>query len=122
MKDWTCCASPSRKYSRSRTSLRRLRALAGASALLCMALGASAERRPVLDQIAVPHDYYYREMYLPQLTSGPSGVAFTPDGRSLVYSMQGSLWIQPLDSGTATQLTVGPGTTISRMSLPTASG
>jgi TolB protein len=109
MKDWTCCASPSRKYSRSRTSLRRLRALAGASALLCMALAASAERRPVLDQIAVPHDYYYREMYLPQLSSGPSGVAFTPDGRSLVYSMQGSLWIQPLDSGTATQLTAGPG-------------
>jgi TolB protein len=36
-------------------------------------------------------------------------VAFTPDGRSLIYSMQGSLWQQRLDSGTAVQLTAGPG-------------
>ena len=28
-------------------------------------------REPVLKQIKVPHRYYYREMYLPQLTSGP---------------------------------------------------
>ena len=63
----------------------------------------------MLNQIDVPHDYYFREMYLPQLTSGPSSVAFTPDGRSLVYSMQGSLWKQRLDSGTAVQLTAGPG-------------
>ena len=53
----------------------------------------SSQRRPVLIRLPIPHDYYFREMYLPQLTSGPSGVAFTPDGRSLVYSMQGSLWM-----------------------------
>ena len=70
---------------------------------------ALAERRPVLDQIDVPHNYYFREMYLPQLTSGPSALAWTPDGKALVYSMQGSLWRQALDSGTAVQLTNGPG-------------
>lgn len=70
---------------------------------------AEAQRQPVLKQIDLPHNYYFREMYLPQLTSGPSAVAFSPDGTTLVYSMQGSLWKQRLDSGTAEQLTDGPG-------------
>ena len=63
-------------------------------------LGGSAGpiRGPVLDQIALPHSYYYRELYLPQLTSGPSSVAWTPDGASVIYSMQGSLWRQRTDS------------------------
>lgn len=68
-----------------------------------------AERRPVLPQIAVPHDYYYREMYLPQLTSGPGSLAWMPDGDALVYSMMGSLWYQRLDGDAARQLTDGPG-------------
>ena len=86
--------------------------LGSAMGLLCGALlatAAYAERRPVLDQIDVPHNYYFREMYLPQLTSGPSSLAWTPDGTALVYSMQGSLWRQALDSDTAVQLTRGPG-------------
>lgn len=70
---------------------------------------AAAERRPVLPQIDTPHDYYYREMYLPQLTSGPSALAWLPDGSGLVYSMQGSLWQQDLDSTRARQLTDGLG-------------
>ncbi len=70
---------------------------------------AYAQRRPVLDQIDVPHDYYFREMYLPQLTSGPSSVAWLPDGGALVYSMQGALWRQAVGSGVAVQLTDGPG-------------
>jgi TolB protein len=74
-----------------------------------LASAACAQRRPVLDQIAVPHDYYFREMYLPQLTSGPSALAWLPDGTALVYSMQGSLWLQALGSGVAEQLTAGPG-------------
>lgn len=78
-------------------------------ALACAAPAALAERAPVLKQIAVPHDYYFREMYLPQLTTGPSSATWSPDSRTLVYSMQGSLWRQALDSGTATQLTAGPG-------------
>ncbi len=68
-----------------------------------------AEREPVLSQIAVPHDYYFREMYLPQLTTGPGSVAWLPDESALVYSMQGSLWRQALDEDRASQLTAGPG-------------
>ena len=70
---------------------------------------AASPREPVLKQIAVPHPYYYREMYLPQLTSGPSSVAWTSDGRALVFSMAGSLWRQQLDSEIAVELTSGPG-------------
>jgi Tol biopolymer transport system component len=80
--------------------------------LLLLAAASAAEasqREPVLKQIAVPHPYYYREMYLPQLTSGPSGVAWTPDGRALVFSMAGSLWRQEIDSEVALELTSGPG-------------
>jgi Tol biopolymer transport system component len=63
----------------------------------------------VLKQIHVPHPYYYREMYLPQLTTGPSAAAWTPDSNSLIYSMGGSLWRQRIDSTIAEQLTAGPG-------------
>jgi Tol biopolymer transport system component len=69
----------------------------------------AAERRPVLEQIDLPHPYYYREMYLPQLTSGPSAVAWSPDSKALIYSMAGSLWRQEIDSEAAQQLTAGPG-------------
>jgi Tol biopolymer transport system component len=68
-----------------------------------------AQREAVLKQINVPHPYYFREMYLPQLTTGPSGVAWMPDGSALVYSMRGSLWRQTLGTTTATQLTAGGG-------------
>jgi hypothetical protein len=51
-----------------------------------------AQGEPVLRQIKVPHGYYYREMYLPQLTSGPSALTWSPDGQELIYSMHGSLW------------------------------
>jgi TolB protein len=70
---------------------------------------AAAQRRPVLPQIDLPHPYYFREMYLPQLTSGPSSVAWSPDSKELVYSMGGSLWLQKIDSNEAQQLTDGPG-------------
>src|SRR3954465_12260551 len=68
-----------------------------------------AQREPVLPQIDLPHPYYYREMYLPQLTSGPSSVTWSPDSREVVYSMAGSLWRQKIDSNVAQQLTDGPG-------------
>ncbi len=77
--------------------------------LLVTSLPLMAQREPVLKQIDLPHPYYYREMYLPQLTSGPSSVAWLPDSRTLVYSMAGSLWKQNLDSPVAEQLTAGPG-------------
>jgi len=83
----------------------------GCCLLFCvLALPAWAQQRqPVLQQIDVPHSYYFREMYLPQLTSGPSGVAWMPDGNSVVFSMQGYLWKQALDSTRAEQITGGAG-------------
>jgi hypothetical protein len=80
--------------------------------LLAVSLLASplfAQRRPVLPQIDLPHPYYYRELYLPQLTSGPASVAWSPDSKEVVYSMAGSLWRQKLDSKEAVQLTDGDG-------------
>ena len=67
-------------------------------------------RVPVLRQIALPHNYYFRELYLPQLTSGPSWATWTPDGTSLIYSMQGSLWRQRVDATVVEQLTDDRGT------------
>src|ERR1700729_2424233 len=58
-----------------------------------------ADRLPVLKQIDLPHPYYYREMYLPQLTSGPSSLAWSPDSSELIYSMAGSLWRQKIGAG-----------------------
>src|SRR5271166_935141 len=66
---------------------------------------AHAERSPVLPQIDLPHPYYYREMFLPQLTSGPSSVAWSPDSTELIYAMAGSLWRQKIGSSAAQQLT-----------------
>jgi len=70
---------------------------------------ASAERKPVLAQIDLPHNYYFREMYLPQLTTGPSALTFSPDGSELIYSMAGSLWRQRIGSGDARELTHASG-------------
>ena len=87
------------------------RLIAGSlGALLAISIvPARAEREPVLKQIALPHDYYFREMYLPQLTSGPSSLAWSPDGAQLVFSMQGGLWLQDVYADNAWQLTAGPG-------------
>jgi TolB protein len=78
-------------------------------ALLAIAPLLAAQRKPVLKQIELPHPYYYREMYLPQLTSGPSSVTWSPDSREVIYSMGGSLWRQRIDSNSAQQLTNGNG-------------
>ncbi|MBI3484757.1 MAG: PD40 domain-containing protein, partial [Acidobacteria bacterium] len=77
--------------------------------LSLVATAASAQRELTYKQVDEPHPYYWREMYIQQLTTGPSSVAWTPDSKSVVYSMAGSLWRQSLDAGTATQLTAGPG-------------
>jgi TolB protein len=77
--------------------------------LIISVAGCLAQREPVLKQIDLPHPYYFREMYLPQLTTGPSAAAWSADSRSLVYSMAGSLWRQELGSTRADQITAGPG-------------
>jgi Tol biopolymer transport system component len=68
-----------------------------------------ADRKPALGQIQLPHNYYYREMYLPQLTTGPSALTFSPDGKELVYSMSGSLWRQTIRSDEAREITHATG-------------
>jgi TolB protein len=87
-------------------------AAVAAGALLAFSVAAAPApvvRAPVLRQVLVPHPYYWREMYVPQVTSGPGSVAWSPDGTELVYSMQGSLWRQRLGSDEARQITDGPG-------------
>ncbi len=84
--------------------IRALRVLAVFVPLL-WASAAVAAREPVLNQVQLPHNYYWRELYLPQLTAGPSAAAFMPGGAELVYSMAGSLWRQRIGSDDATELT-----------------
>jgi Tol biopolymer transport system component len=71
--------------------------------------GAEAQRAPVLRQVKTPHAYYFREMLIPQMTTGPTGPAWSPDGAELVYSMAGTLWRQRPEEREARQLTDGPG-------------
>ena len=78
--------------------------------LLPLGASALARRKPVLPQIDLPHSYYYREMYLPQLTSGPAAAAWSRDGQWVVYAMQGFLWRQRVDGAVAEQLTDSDGT------------
>ncbi|MGH9795468.1 MAG: CehA/McbA family metallohydrolase [Candidatus Acidiferrales bacterium] len=82
-----------------------MRFLASAIALAALVTPAQAQREPVLRQIDLPHNYYYREMYLPQLTTGPSSVAWWPDSKSVVYSMGGALWRQEVEPAGATKST-----------------
>jgi hypothetical protein len=79
--------------------------------LLCTLPAGSrgAPSAPPVPPVDLPHPYYFSEMYLPQLTSGPSAVAWAPDSGELVYSMAGSLWRQKIDATSAVQLTDGPG-------------
>jgi TolB protein len=76
-----------------------------ALAPLFIAAPAQAAREPVLSQVKLPHNYYWRELYIPQVTTGPGFVAFMPSGDQLVYSMAGSLWRQDLLSEVAVELT-----------------
>ncbi|MFC3051582.1 CehA/McbA family metallohydrolase [Kordiimonas pumila] len=83
--------------------------IAAVCSLITSPVAAEPTRVPVLAGVAHPHSYYWREMYMPQLTSGPSAASFSPDGQSLIYTMQGSLWRQKIGDDTAYQLTAGPG-------------
>lgn len=84
-----------------------MRILAAGVLVLVPSLLAGQRREPPLEHVRVPHAYYWREMYVPQVTSGPSSLTWSPNGRELIYSMQGSLWRQTVGSTVATQLTAG---------------
>lgn len=75
----------------------------------CSAAAGFNTREPVLKQVDLPHSYYWRELYLPQLTTGPSSACFLPDGEALIYSMAGSLWRQRIGDHTASELTHAAG-------------
>lgn len=105
------------KTSRLRVKARRITKLPAHAAVLfflllagaLMSQQAQADRKTVLPQIDVPHNYYFREMFLPQLTNGPSSVDWSADGNTLVFSMNGNLWTQELGSTRAVQLTDSAG-------------
>jgi Tol biopolymer transport system component len=88
--------------------MRRGGVFAFAALLACTGAWA-AGREAVLKQIDLPHNYYFREMYLPQLTNSPQYPVFSPDGRELVYSLAGSLWRQRIGEDVATEITHGAG-------------
>jgi TolB protein len=90
--------------------VRPVRLLGLAATLAAATAGtAQAQRAPVLRQVKVPHPYYFREMLIPQVTSGPGAATWSPDGGELIYAMQGTLWRQALGGTEARQLTDGPG-------------
>ncbi len=88
---------------------RYARALLALAPLFIAAAPAEAAREAVLSQVALPHNYYWRELYIPQLTTGPSSVAFLPSGDELVYAMEGSLWRQKIGTNEAREITHPPG-------------
>ncbi len=76
-------------------------------ALLMPAAPAQWER--VLKQVELPHHYYFREMYLPQISGGPDSVDWLADGKSVIFAQQGYLWRQDSGSPVAVQLTESDG-------------
>jgi dipeptidyl aminopeptidase/acylaminoacyl peptidase len=85
------------------------RALLAVAALLAAGAASGAGREPVVSQVALPHGYYWRELYVPQLTTGPSSAAFLPSGDELIYSMEGSLWRQKIGTEDANEITHAQG-------------
>ena len=110
--------------------MRRCRRVPLAVRLALLALvpasASRGEREPVLKQIDEPHAYYYREMYLPQVTSGPSTPSWSPDGTELAFASditgEYAIYRQRLSDGQAWRVTFGPGPARNPDYRPGASG
>ncbi|WP_321390113.1 CehA/McbA family metallohydrolase [Emcibacter sp.] len=89
-----------------------LKSFVGLFLLICVPLNfsfAQKVRQPVFSHVEAPHNYYWRGIYLPHLTSGPATGTFSPDGNEVIYSMAGSLWRQKVGDSNAYELTSGKG-------------
>ncbi|MBI1732938.1 MAG: CehA/McbA family metallohydrolase [Gammaproteobacteria bacterium] len=85
-----------------------MRRLVVAALIGAAAPAAPAQWERVLKQVDLPHHYYYREMYLPQMSGGPDAADWTADGSAVIFSEGGYLWRQSLDGSVAEQLTDSP--------------
>ena len=77
-------AGQSRRSAGASTLMTRARLGAGRGAGLARrdrCRGADVARAGAQAGRLLPHNYYWRELYLPQLTTGPSSASFMPDGR-----------------------------------------
>ncbi|NJN42424.1 MAG: hypothetical protein HC811_09580 [Flammeovirgaceae bacterium] len=82
-----------------------LKKISSLAILILTFITTEAQRELALKQVNVPHHYYWREMYVPQLTTGPSSVSWSPDGTHVAYAMAGSIWIQDVNGTASVQLT-----------------
>ena len=89
---------------------------------ICGIVPARAEREPVLKQIQVPHSYYYREMYLPQVTSGPAPPRGRPTEPSSSTRCRARCGGRSWDRRRPCSSRTGRATTTSRTGRPTGSG
>ena len=53
--------------------------------------------------------HYPKWYYPPSVTASPTYPTWSPDGESLAFAAHGRIWMVPVEGGTATQLTRGPG-------------
>ncbi|MCC6390675.1 MAG: CehA/McbA family metallohydrolase [Bryobacterales bacterium] len=84
------------------------RALAVALCLLLAPMAWAQGQRRVFSRIMTGEPYTL-ECYLPQITNGPNFPTWSPDGKSLAFSMKGSIWRLKLGETTAHELTTDQG-------------
>jgi Tol biopolymer transport system component len=75
--------------------------------LACVPIFGQGQRR-VFSKIFTGEPYTI-ECYLPQITNGPNFPAWSPDSKTIAFSMKGSIWRLKLGEKTAYELTVDKG-------------